>query len=157
MSSTYIWHTNKSPLQVLVKRVGSFFLTLKALEKRKSLRHSYCNIPKKCWPKVDLRCVDEGKGCGPLDAKSGDIWGVVSFSHKTLVVAPLFSPFLGRQPPFGVKVPLVILVFWLFALQHHMAQFIRCFVNLSLQLRNMKHFSLRFSTCYWTTSRFWFS
>jgi hypothetical protein len=40
-----------------------------------------------------------GKSCGPLDAKSRDIWGVVSFSHKTRVVAPLFFPFLGCQPP----------------------------------------------------------
>jgi hypothetical protein len=44
--------------------------------------------------------VDEGKGCGPLDGKSGDIWGIVSFSHKTLVVAPLFSLFLAANPPF---------------------------------------------------------
>jgi hypothetical protein len=59
----------------------------------------YCNIPKKYWPKVDLRCVDEGKGCGPLDAKSGDIWGIISFSHKTLVVAPPFYPFSWPPTP----------------------------------------------------------
>jgi hypothetical protein len=74
-----------------------------------------CNIPKKYWPKVDLQCVDEGKSCGPLDAKSGDIWGVVSFSHKTLVVAPSLFPFswpptplfptLGRPSPFPLQPP----------------------------------------------------
>jgi hypothetical protein len=32
MSSTYILHINKSPLQVLVKRVRSTFSTLKAIE-----------------------------------------------------------------------------------------------------------------------------
>jgi hypothetical protein len=37
MSSTYIWHTKRSPFQVLVKRVGSAFPTLKALVIRKSL------------------------------------------------------------------------------------------------------------------------
>jgi hypothetical protein len=31
------------------------------------------DIQKNVDQKVDLRSVDEGKGCGPLDAKSGDI------------------------------------------------------------------------------------
>jgi hypothetical protein len=41
MSSTYIWHTKRSPLQVFVNRVGPAFPTLKALAIIKSLRHSY--------------------------------------------------------------------------------------------------------------------
>ena len=56
------------------------------------LRGVECNIQKKMLPKVDLRCVDEGKGCGPLDAKSEVIWGIVSFSHKTLGGHPFSLP-----------------------------------------------------------------
>jgi hypothetical protein len=41
MSSTYIWHINKSLSHVLVKRVGLAFPILKALEIRKSLSQSY--------------------------------------------------------------------------------------------------------------------
>jgi len=50
---------------------------------------------KKCWPKVNLWCVDEVKGCGPLDAKIEVIWGVVSFSHKN----PRRPPFFSLHPP----------------------------------------------------------
>jgi hypothetical protein len=63
-----------------------------------------CNIPKKCWPKVDFRCVDEGKGCGSLDAKSEVIWGVVSFPFSLSWPPPPFFPWLAApllplQPP----------------------------------------------------------
>jgi hypothetical protein len=79
-----------------------------------------CNIPKKCWPKVDLRCVDEGKGCGPLDAKSEVIWGVVSFSHKTLGGhAFSFPPSLGRHPLFSP---------WLAAPSPPIAAALHCFL-----------------------------
>ena len=88
------------------------FVGVVEFEDKFFLRGVECNIPKKCWPKVNLWCVDEVKGCGPLDAKIEVIWGVVSFSHKnprwpTLFFSlhtplgrhPLFSPLAGRPLP----------------------------------------------------------
>jgi hypothetical protein len=63
------------------------------------LRGVECNIPKKCWPKVDLRCEDVEKGCGLLDAKLEVIWGVVSFlPQKNPMWSPPFSPLPSRPP-----------------------------------------------------------
>jgi hypothetical protein len=56
------------------------------------LRGVECNIPKKIRPKVDLRCVDVGKGCGSLDAKAEVIWGVGSFLPQNPMWPPLFPP-----------------------------------------------------------------
>jgi hypothetical protein len=41
MSSTYIWHTNKSLLILLVKSIESVLTILKPLSMRESLSHSY--------------------------------------------------------------------------------------------------------------------
>jgi hypothetical protein len=64
-------------------------------------------ISQKIGPKVDLRCVDVGKGCGPLDAKAEVIWGVGSFLPQNPRWPPLFPPPPLSWPPPSPLFPLV--------------------------------------------------